>query len=216
MRESPTKYQTHVQLIVVVGFDYAAWLQFLSFDRRRYRDHGPTRSLVVVLLVGKFHRHSIYAAVMQREFQNTDNRVGKGFAILGIYLFVIAYYGMLNSTTWLYGVEVLPIALRSKVMGIAAASHFIVNVGITEAGPAAFSTIKENYYYVFVGCSTFFLVIAWFFFKETRQKTLEEIAEAFGDQIVFADERQIVEEAAAEAKLEEVWLENGVRGGPSK
>lgn len=33
----------------------------------------------------------IYAAVMQREFQNTDNRVGKGFAILGIYLFVVCY-----------------------------------------------------------------------------------------------------------------------------
>jgi hypothetical protein len=37
--------------------------------------------------------------------------------------------GMLNSTTWLYGAEVLPINLRSKVMGLAAASHFIVNVG---------------------------------------------------------------------------------------
>lgn len=36
---------------------------------------------------------------------------------------------MLNSTTWLYGAEVLPIALRSKVMGLAAASHFVVNVG---------------------------------------------------------------------------------------
>lgn len=35
---------------------------------------------------------------------------------------------MLNSTTWLYGAEVLPIALRSKIMGIASASHFIVNV----------------------------------------------------------------------------------------
>jgi len=89
----------------------------------------------------------IYAAVMQREFQNTDNRIGKGFAILGIYLFVVAYCkfspslaselqpktnlsadGMLNSTTWLYGAEVLPIALRSKIMGLAAASHFIVNV----------------------------------------------------------------------------------------
>lgn len=33
----------------------------------------------------------IYAAVMQREFQNTNNRVGKGFAILGIYLFVVCY-----------------------------------------------------------------------------------------------------------------------------
>jgi hypothetical protein len=33
----------------------------------------------------------IYAAVMQREFQYTNNRVGKGFAILGIYLFDVAY-----------------------------------------------------------------------------------------------------------------------------
>lgn len=33
----------------------------------------------------------IYAAIMQREFQSTDNRIGKGFAILGIYLFVVVY-----------------------------------------------------------------------------------------------------------------------------
>ncbi|KAL5336177.1 general substrate transporter [Aspergillus crustosus] len=126
----------------------------------------------------------IYAAIMQRQFQNTDNQVGKGFAILGIYLFVVIYYGMLNSTTWLYGAEVLPIALRSKIMGIAAASHFIVNVGITEAGPSAFANIKENYYYVFVGCTLFFLVIAYFYFPETKQKTLEEIAASFGDRVI--------------------------------
>lgn len=33
----------------------------------------------------------IYAAVMQKQFQDTDNKVGKGFAILGIYLFVVCY-----------------------------------------------------------------------------------------------------------------------------
>jgi uncharacterized membrane protein len=33
----------------------------------------------------------IYAAVMQLKFQNTTNNVGKGFAILGIYLFVTIY-----------------------------------------------------------------------------------------------------------------------------
>lgn len=33
----------------------------------------------------------IYSAVMQREFQNTENHIGKGFAILGIYLFVVCY-----------------------------------------------------------------------------------------------------------------------------
>lgn len=33
----------------------------------------------------------IYTSVMQLKFQNTDNKVGKAFAVLGIYLFVIAY-----------------------------------------------------------------------------------------------------------------------------
>lgn len=33
----------------------------------------------------------IYAAVMQRQFQNTNNQIGKGFAILGIYIFVVTY-----------------------------------------------------------------------------------------------------------------------------
>lgn len=33
----------------------------------------------------------IYAAIMQMKFQNTNNKVGKGFAILGIYLFVVTY-----------------------------------------------------------------------------------------------------------------------------
>ncbi|UJO21622.1 Sugar transporter STL1 [Fulvia fulva] len=150
----------------------------------------------------------IYAAAMQREFQNTNNKVGKGFAVLGVYLFVVTYYGMLNSTTWLYGAEVLPMALRSKVMGLAAASHFIVNVGITEAGPSAFATIHENYYYVFVGCTLFFLVIAYFYFPETKHKTLEEIAAAFGDRVVtLIDHEIIAEQAVFEGKTTTARIE---------
>jgi len=60
-------------------------------------------------------------------------------------------------------------ALRSKVMGLAAASHFIVNVGITEAGPSAFANIKQNYYYVFVGCTLFFLGVAYLWFPYVIQ-----------------------------------------------
>ncbi|KAJ5143179.1 Major facilitator superfamily domain general substrate transporter [Penicillium bovifimosum] len=157
-----------------------------SITTKYLTDQWGRRKMILTGLAG-IVLIEIYAAVMQRCFQNTDNRVGKGFAILGIYLFVVCYYGMLNSTTWLYGAEVLPMALRSKVMGLAASSHFIVNVAITEAGPSAFAKIRENYYYVFVGCSLFFLVIAYFYFPETKQKTLEEVAAAFGDQLVDTD-----------------------------
>lgn len=85
---------------------------------------------------------------------------------------------------------------------------------VTEAGPSAFANIHENYYYVFVVCSAFFLVVAYFYFpyvisrlfsffppsystfflsethinRETKQKTLEEIAASFGDKVVDSDE----------------------------
>lgn len=112
---------------------------------------------------------------------------------------------MINSTTWTYGAEILPIALRSKVMGLGALGHFVVNVAITEAGPTAFANIKQNYYYVFVGCSFFFLVMAYFFFPETKQKSLEEIAAAFGDKVVLPDEGVVKnEEAIFRGKREEV------------
>ncbi|KAH8805154.1 solute carrier family 2 [Xylogone sp. PMI_703] len=154
----------------------------------------------------------IYAAVMQREFQNTDNKVGKGFAVLGIYLFAVIYYGMLNSTTWLYGAEVLPVALRSKVMGLAAASHFVVNVGLTEAGPSAFANIRENYYYVFVACSFVSFIVAYFWFPETKQKTLEEIAAAFGDKVVLVEEADILDAGLRMQGLQGIDVKGEVGG----
>lgn len=80
-------------------------------------------------------------------------------------------------------------------MGLAAASHFIVNVGITEAGPSAFATIKENYYYVFVGCQVVFLIAVCLWFPETKGKTLEEIAASFGDKVVLVEESDILNAA---------------------
>ncbi|OTA95260.1 hypothetical protein M434DRAFT_393988 [Hypoxylon sp. CO27-5] len=173
-----------------------------SITTRFLTDQWGRRKMILSGLAGLI-LIMIYASVMQRFFQNSDNNVGKGFAVLGIYLYVFWYYGMINSTTWLYGAEVLPIALRSKVMGLAAAGHFIVNVGVTEAGPSAFANIHENYYYVFVGCTSFFLVIAYFYFPETRQKTLEEIARAFGDKVVLVDEARIDAEQAVLAGKDE-------------
>ena len=44
----------------------------------------------------------VYSALMSRYFAASSNKVGKGFAILGIYLFTAIYYLGINSTSWLY------------------------------------------------------------------------------------------------------------------
>ncbi|KAF7359490.1 MFS monosaccharide transporter [Mycena sanguinolenta] len=139
----------------------------------------------------------IYAAIMQLKFQNSPSRVGKGFAVAGIFFFVVCYYGTINSTTWLYGSEVLPISVRSRVMGLSATAHYAVNVGITEAGPTAFARIGQNYYYVFVACCVVYIFLVYFYYPETNQKTLEQIAAAFGDRVVDVDKPYVETEGAA-------------------
>ena len=44
----------------------------------------------------------IYSAVMQRCFQNSDNRIGKGFAVAGIFLFVVCYCMSLLTVSFSY------------------------------------------------------------------------------------------------------------------
>lgn len=84
---------------------------------------------------------------------------------------------------------------------------------MTEAGPSAFANIHENYYYVFVSCCVIYVFIIYFYYpygphllptiylltslRETNQKTLEEIAAAFGDHVVEVDEREIAAEGVA-------------------
>ena len=51
-------------------------------------------------------------------------------------------------------------------------------------------------------------MIAYFYFPETRRKTLEEIAAAFGDKVVLVEDTQVVaEQAALEDKLDAARVE---------
>lgn len=78
---------------------------------------------------------------------------------------------------------------------------------VTQAGPSAFENIGENYYYVFVALSLVWATGIYFFYpsvlisqhgsrlltndRETKNKTLEEIAAAFGDRLVDVDQQEI-------------------------
>lgn len=177
----------------------------------------------------------VYCAVLQHVYQDTDNRVGKGFAILGIYIFVVCYCesvsaclqylsdnsidALINSVTWLYGAEVMPVSVRSKMVGLSAVAHYVVNVARKSTTSHVDNTILIQHSHAsWSECihehpRKLLLCLCWMlrrvsghylsllprgttplFYrssrthtlmsKQTKQRTLEEIASAFGDKVV--------------------------------
>ncbi|CAI7648586.1 unnamed protein product [Penicillium manginii] len=80
---------SHSILALAAAYGTIAFLSN-ALTTKYLTDQWGRRKMIITGLAG-IVLIEIYAAVMQRVFQNTDNRVGKGFAILGIYLFVVCY-----------------------------------------------------------------------------------------------------------------------------
>ena len=62
-----------------------------------------------------------------------------------------------------------------------------VGLLFNQLSPKAFAAIGWRYYAVFVGCDAVAAFSFFMFYPETRGKTLEEMAELFGDKVAFTE-----------------------------
>ncbi|KAB8076114.1 putative MFS sugar transporter [Aspergillus leporis] len=108
----------------------------------------------------------------------------------GQYAFVMLYnivYGFTwGPMPWLLPAEIFPLRGRSKGMALATTSNWIFNFIIGMVSPDAFAGIHGYFYLVIAGFCLFSAGLVYFYYVETANHTLEEIAVLFGDQ-AFAD-----------------------------
>ncbi|KAF2683176.1 general substrate transporter [Lentithecium fluviatile CBS 122367] len=116
----------------------------------------------------------------------------------GQYAFVMLYNIMYGFTwgpmPWLLPAEIFPLRGRSKGMALATTSNWIFNFIIGMVSPDAFAGIGGYFYLVIAGFCLFSAGLAHFYYVETANHTLEEIAVAFGDK-AFADSDEEVMES---------------------
>ncbi|KAH9213748.1 high-affinity glucose transporter [Leptodontidium sp. 2 PMI_412] len=118
----------------------------------------------------------------------------------GIYSFVVIYNALYGATwgpmPWLLPAEIFPLRARSKGMALATFSNWTFNFIIGMSSPAAFDGI-HGYYYVIIACFCLTSVcLAKFYYVETANHTLEEIALAFGDKAFMMEDEQVIADAA--------------------
>jgi MFS family permease len=120
---------------------------------------------------------------MVATFGGTTNRVGNGFGVFFLFLFVFFYGGSMDATSYVYCSELFPTQIRAQGTGFSVAGLFTATLIYTQIAPTAFASISWRYYLVFIITPAFGALCMWKFFPETKMLSLEEVAALFGDEV---------------------------------
>ncbi|KAF9893534.1 hypothetical protein FE257_010846 [Aspergillus nanangensis] len=103
-----------------------------------------------------------------------DTRAGIGQAIfLFVFntFFAIGWLGM----TWLYPAEIVPLRIRAPTNALATSANWIFNFMVVMITPVSFENIKYKTYIIFAVINAFIFPVVYFFYPETRYRSLEEM-----------------------------------------
>ncbi|XDG08390.1 hypothetical protein ABKA04_008005 [Annulohypoxylon sp. FPYF3050] len=115
--------------------------------------------------------------------QSSGNLSGSRGAIAFIFLYSMAYAIFFNAIVWVLSAELFPFFLRSKGVAVAVFVKAVVAIVLSQITPLAIAAVSWRYYSLFIATNFAAAVVYFFFLPETSGKSLEEIAELFGDTL---------------------------------
>jgi hypothetical protein len=100
--------------------------------------------------------------------------------------------------------------IRAKGIALAWFAYFVGAITYTTPSQVAFRNIGWRMYMIWFCCNIVSTVLVYFFMPETKGKTLEEMGELFGDEVVvhLGEDGQIVEQKVGGKDEESVHVES--------
>jgi hypothetical protein len=98
-----------------------------------------------------------------------------------VFSFFFTFTGVIS---WVYPAEIFPIEIRAKGNSISTLTNWCLNLLFAQCAPIALSNMGFRFFYFFFAFNMFAAVCYIFFFPETKGRTMEQIDEIFGDQLV--------------------------------
>lgn len=105
-------------------------------------------------------------------------------AMVAMNFCVSFFFTMTGIISWVYPAEIFPVQIRAKGNAAATFVNWSLNLVFAQVSPLALSGISFKYFCVFFVTNLISAVCYVFFYPETKGKTLEQMDELFGDQIV--------------------------------
>ncbi|KAM3522860.1 hypothetical protein MY4038_008441 [Beauveria bassiana] len=136
------------------------------------------RPLMLFGAVGMSVSMAVLAGCNWRLENLQDTRAGIGQAVfLFVFnsFFAIGWLGM----TWLYPAEIVPLKIRAPTNALSTSGNWIFNFMVVMITPVAFANIGYRTYVIFAVINAFMVPSVYFFFPETKLRSLEEMDAIF-------------------------------------
>lgn len=124
---------------------------------------------------------AIMTATSKLATDEPPNQHAANTMIAFIYIFGAVFSFGWTGLQSMYIAETLTTNTRAKGTAVGNFTTSVASIIIQYASGPAFKNIKYYFYLVFVVWDLIEVVIMWFYFPETKERTLEELAEVFDD-----------------------------------
>ncbi|KAJ5166604.1 uncharacterized protein N7482_005385 [Penicillium canariense] len=108
-----------------------------------------------------------------------DNTAALVVAVIALYCFQFIFTVGYSGLTFLYAAEMAPLQVRAAVSAVSTATVWAFNFLLAEVTPVGFASINNYYYLIFAVLNALIVPSVYFFFPETKGRSLEEIDEIF-------------------------------------
>ncbi|KAM3416225.1 hypothetical protein BST61_g7831 [Cercospora zeina] len=125
----------------------------------------------------------LFETIFQALYTGTTNHAGQRAAIFFIFLFIIFWSSCFDATQYLYMAEIFPTDVRGQGTAWAMANQFAAQIVIVVAGPIALERIGWRFFLVLLCPTACHVGVLYFFFPETKNRSLEDINAEFGDVV---------------------------------
>ncbi|KAG8631258.1 hypothetical protein KVT40_000398 [Elsinoe batatas] len=113
------------------------------------------------------------------------------------------FYTPLGVISWVYPAEIFPVQVRALGNAITTFTNWTINLIFAQFSPGALTSIEVRYFYVFFVFNVIAFVCYILFYPETKGRTLEQMDQLFGDDLVV-HALQDPEGAMAQEKKNEI------------
>lgn len=126
-----------------------------------------------------------------------DHRAAGWAGIAFIYIYDINFSYSFAPIGWVLPSEIFNLGNRSKAMAITTSTTWMCNFIIGLVTPDMLETIKWGTYIFFAAFALIAFCFVWFFVPETKEKSLEDMDEVFGDTAAHEEKARLYDIAAS-------------------